>query len=126
LRVPETLDIRLSYPNFTVYIDRRYRRETCEYRAICDHEDQHVAIYRQKLERLEPWLRKRLVAIIRHLKPVVIANSERAAALVQARIKNKVAPLLRKVQDTTATANARIDTPSNYHLIHRQCRNWKK
>jgi len=51
----------------------------------------------------------------------VIGNATRVKV-----VKNKVAPLLRKVQDTTATANARIDTPSNYHLIHRQCRNWKK
>lgn len=124
--VPETLDIRLSYPDFTVYIDRRYRRGTCEYRAIRDHEDQHVAVYRQELERFEPWFRKRLVAIIQRLKPVAVADPERAAALVQARIKYKVAPLLRKVQDATDSANARVDTPSNYRLIHSRCRNWKK
>ena len=52
--VPESVEVTAGFPTFVIYIDRKYHRGGCAWRAILDHEDEHVAIYRETLERYAP------------------------------------------------------------------------
>ena len=112
------------YPDFVVYVDRKYRADTCEHRAVVDHEQAHIAIYRSILARFAPWVRDRLVDAVRRLGPVVVASRAQAATLVQDRLSEKITTILDKLHEATEAANDRIDTRDIYRTITGQCRNW--
>ncbi len=120
----ETVDVTVGYPEFVLYVDRKYRPDTCEHRAVVDHEHAHISIYRTILERFAPWVRDRLADAVRRLGPVVVASRGQAADLVQERITEKITPILDKLHEATDAANARIDTRDVYRTITGQCRNW--
>ncbi len=119
-----TVEVTVGYPEFVLYVARKYRLDTCEYRTVVDHEHAHIAIYRTILERFAPWVRDRLADVVRDLSPVVVASRAQAANLVQERIREKITPILTKLHEATDAANARIDTPKIYRTIKGQCRNW--
>ena len=119
-----TVDVTVGFPDFVVYVDRKYRPDTCEHRAVVDHERAHIAIYRSILARFAPWVRDRLADAARRLGPVVVASRAQAATLVQDRLSEKITPILDKLHEATEAANDRIDTGDIYRTITGQCRNW--
>lgn len=119
-----TVDVTVGYPDFVVYVDRKYRPDTCEHRAVVDHEHAHIAIYRSILARFTPWVRDRVADAVRRLGPLVVASQDQAAKLVQDRISEKITPILDKLHEATEAANDRIDTRAIYRTITGQCRNW--
>ncbi len=119
-----TVDVTVGYPDFVVYVDRKYRPDTCEHRAVVDHEQAHIAIYRSILARFAPWVRDRLVDAVRRLGPVVVDSRAQAATLVQDRLSEKITPSLAKLHEATEAATDRIDPRDIDRTITGQCRNW--
>jgi len=122
--VPSAVKVTMGYPQFTIYVDRRYPRGGCEYNAILDHENEHVDLFQEHAERHIPWFRERLLREVRRLQPVFVSSPGRAADLVQRRLASRLAPDLGKFNRLAETANARIDTARNYVRIQAQCRRW--
>ena len=122
--VPDRVSINLGYPQFTIYIDRRYRRGSCEYRAISEHEELHVAIYRQQLDRLISWVRGRMAREISRLAPVIAVSPRYGAEKIKRRLSLKLAPLIKRLQRATAVGNRGIDTRASYVRVQSRCRNW--
>ncbi|MEX2450591.1 MAG: hypothetical protein WD407_07030 [Rhodospirillales bacterium] len=121
---PAAVELELGYPTFTVWVDRRYRRGTCEYQAILDHEHEHIGIYRDKLYLHVDSLRGQIARVIRRFRPIVVTSPQEAAGRVQTQISRKIRPLVDKFHRIADSANAKIDTPSSYRIIHSLCRNW--
>ncbi len=122
--VPDRVNIDFGYPRFTIYIDRRYRRESCEYRAISEHEERHVAIYRQQLDRLIYRVRKNMARAISRMAPLITASPNNGAERIKRRLSIKLAPLIRELQRATDIGNRRIDSKINYIRVQGRCRNW--
>ncbi len=122
--VPERVDIDLGYPQFTIYIDRRYRRRSCEYRAISEHEERHVAIYRQQLDLLIYWIRERMAREISRMAPVIAVSPGDGAEKIKRRLSVKLAPLIKKLQRATDAGNREIDSRTSYGRVQSRCRNW--
>ncbi len=121
---PDQVDIDLGYPKFTVYIDRRYRRGSCEYRAISEHEKRHVAIYRQQLDRLISWIQKRMAREISRMAPVVAVSPKYGAEKIKRQLGLKLTLLLKKLQRATDAGNREIDSRTSYVRVQSRCRNW--
>lgn len=120
----ESLNVSVGYPDFTVYIDRKYRRGSCEYRMIRTHEDEHVDIYRDNLMRYAPLLRKELTDAVQALGPLYAASADRGAEQAQAFLQAKIKPLIDNMQRTADDLNAAIDTRQSYESIQGRCGNW--
>lgn len=54
------VDATLGYRTLNVYVARRYRCGACEYEQILDHENRHVAIFRDVLAQYGPRVRRAL------------------------------------------------------------------
>ena len=121
---PVKVEVTAGFPTFVIYIDRKYRRGGCAYRAILDHEDEHVAIYRATLKRYAPWIKKNLALEVRRFRPVTVGSRERAAERVKELLMGKLRPLVKKMETNAELANAEIDTVSSYRAIHAKCRKW--
>ncbi len=122
--VPASVDIDLGYPKFTIYVDRRYRRGSCEYRAISEHEEQHVAIYQNRLDRLISWIQKRMALEISRMAPVIAASPNNGAEKIKRRLSLKLTPLIKRLQRATDAGNRGIDSRTGYVRVQNRCRNW--
>ncbi len=121
---PEKVEVTAGFTTFVIYIDRKYRRGGCAYRAILDHEDEHVAIYRDTLRRYAPWIKERLALEVRRLRPVTVGSRERAADRVKKLLMGKLRPLVKKMETAAELANAEIDSVTSYRAIQTKCRKW--
>ncbi len=92
---PVSYDLDISYSDFLVYIDRKYRRGSCEFRAILDHENAHVALYRKYLTRYLPSIKRQARNVAARVKPVVVSTPDRGAKYIQDEMRRRINPLIK-------------------------------
>ncbi len=118
------VEVTLSFEDFQVYIDRRYAQGSCEYRAILDHENQHVRFFRNSLDRYQWEVRGVVEDAARRIPPIIVARPNNAPGLLQAKVKQMIQPTINRLNRAADAANAAIDTPGSYASIQRRCTNW--
>lgn len=121
---PSNVLVEVGFPEFTIWIDRRYRRGTCEYQAILDHEHDHVNIYRDQLRLHIDDIHRRAAQVIRRQRPAFAVTNAQAVDLAKRRLFQRILPLTRRLQREADRANLQIDTPGSYQSIHDLCQNW--
>jgi hypothetical protein len=118
------VEVTLSFEDFQVYIDRRYKRGSCEYRAILDHENQHVRLFRSSLDRYQWEVRGVVEDAARRIPPIIVARPNNAPSLLQGKVKQMIQPTINRMNRAADAANAAIDTPGSYASVQRRCTNW--
>jgi hypothetical protein len=118
------VDARFGYRAMDVFIASEYRPNTCEYRAILDHENQHVAINRQGVAEYAPRIRQALESHLAELAPRFTQDPQVGTDRSLAALQLHVDPLLDEMQDSLARRNAVIDNQNNYEAIGELCKNW--
>jgi hypothetical protein len=121
---PVSYDLNIGYADFLVYIDRKYRRSSCEYRAILKHENAHVALYKGYLKRYLPYIRKQARAAALGVRPVVVSTPNLGTKYIQEQLQRRIRPLIQKLNREADHSNARIDTPKSYRKVQLLCDNW--
>ena len=118
----QSVDVEILVKKLKVYILGKYRRGTCQYKAVVDHE--HVATFQQGIEELEQTFNDRLWRILRNLKPGYGSTpnqaSQRAFKILGANLNRMKAPIERRMN----SRNRQIDTPLSYQLLTQQCSRW--
>jgi hypothetical protein len=118
-----SVDVNFGWERMQVFVPSEYPRGSCEYRAVLDHENQHVAIIRAALKEFAPIARARVESVVARTRPMTgrsEANLDRALAPVRA----ELGALLREFNDLHGDRSARIDTPENYRAVTALCTNW--
>ncbi|MDP6804979.1 MAG: hypothetical protein QF902_06560 [Rhodospirillales bacterium] len=118
------VDATLGYRSLDVYVARRYRRGTCEYEQVLDHENHHVAIFRDGLMQYGPRVRDALERTSRAQAPLVTSAPGTGAERFKDRLHNQLAPLFRDMNRALDRAHATLDTAENYRAEQRRCANW--
>ena len=121
---PDSFDISIGYSGFKVYIDRRYGKGSCEYRAVLEHENEHVSLYRSAMVRSLPNLQRAVYSAARRITPVVVETPDQGARYMQKQMHNKLKSHVAQLSRNADVANARIDTLTSYKRVHARCRNW--
>lgn len=121
---PESFEMNIGFSDFLVYIDRRYKRGTCEYRAIRKHENTHVSLYRAYLARHLPELRSRAEIAARRIKPAVVGSTDGGAKYIQDKMQSSIKPIIDRISREADAANAKIDTQKSYRYVQSQCNGW--
>ena len=118
------VDATLGFRTLDVYVARRYRRGACEYEQILDHENSHVAIFRDVLAGYGPRVRRALDRAGHDQAPLVATSPASGAERFKDRLRNRIAPLFREMNQALDRANAALDTAENYRAEQRRCTNW--
>ena len=121
---PVSYELNIGYADFLVYIDRRYRPGSCEYRAILDHENDHVAIYKRYLKRYLPYIKKQVWASALKVRPFVVSTPDSGTKYIQKQLQRHIRPLILKLKREADKSNAHIDTPTSYRQVQLLCDNW--
>lgn len=118
------IDAVLSIPDMTVYVAREYTPDSCQHRAVMEHEQEHVRITGGLVapfaRQLEAEMRRRLSAVM----PVVARSAAAAEAEATRQMEQVMAELLDRLETQRERANAHIDTEESYRRTADQCDGW--
>lgn len=117
-----SLDV--SYQNTTVYIAKQYPPGSCEYRAIYQHEAEHVRILNSHQSRFKPIFRANLLHIMNTIRPVSSRDPQRGKQKMSQQLQRRMKKKFRSLEKSLKRAHAAIDTARNYAKIQSKCRNW--
>jgi hypothetical protein len=122
----ESVYVDLVYKSIEVFVAREYRKGSCEYEAILRHEQEHVDIARDNLERYKPKVRAALTSLLLPTpqRPVELASLGGGEEPFDALFKNVLEPVYKNMQADLTRAQASIDTPASYALVRASCTNW--
>jgi hypothetical protein len=113
---------QFAIPTATIRIDRRYRPDSCEYSAVLEHEQEHVRITRETLQRWEDRIRQQLESAVTSWRdrwlPAAVEREIKAA------IDHAIADLVRQIQADADRQHAAIDVPAAYEDVGRRCSGW--
>ena len=114
----------LGYDEITIYVAMRYPRGSCQYLSVLEHENEHLAIFRNTLARYAPKVERRLVQAASQLKPLTGRSPDQAAAKIQKSLQRQIEPLFKEMNKVMDRENDRIDTTENYHREQARCSKW--
>jgi len=118
------VEAELGYGDITVYVDKRYRKGSCQYRSVIEHENEHVAIFRNTLDRYAPRLEDRLTQAAEKLKPVAANTPDQAAERLKKALQRQMEPLFKEMNRTLDSKNNSIDTAASYEREQARCSKW--
>ena len=114
-------DVKFGTSRMDVYVTRDYRQGSCPHRAVRDHEERHVAIYRAAVERYAPLIETRLRAAVRELAPVRAANAKAGAERLRKTLHDDLSRIFDAMGREMETENRALDTPEAYAKERKLC-----
>lgn len=119
-------DLSLRYAAPDIYVAREYRPGSCPYRAVLQHEEEHVAITRGILERYAPRLETALTSLLvpTGTRPIVVDSPEAAKHETSELMKELVKPIYQEMVTKLREAHRELDSPRGYRNTFRRCPSW--
>ncbi|MBE7635450.1 hypothetical protein GUA87_01225 [Sneathiella sp. P13V-1] len=107
-----------------VFVDRKYRKGTCEFDAVLSHEKEHISIYARVKRKYEAILRDRLTRWAHNMQPVQVSVSTSGADLMTKRLIEDMQPIIVEHGRVGKRESSKIDTESSYRRVDSRCSNW--
>jgi len=113
-----------GWERLEVFIASELVQGGCAYRAVLDHENQHVGINRDTLKEFAPQIRARLEDVLRDQQPVLMRDNGQGTDAILAQIHARMNAILDQFRDTLGRRQATIDTARNYGATSALCSDW--
>jgi hypothetical protein len=120
------IDVTLRYRSLDVYVAREYRSDSCAYRAILEHEKQHVTIARRNIQRYLPRIKSALASLIipKARAPKLVASTAAGEADMERILDKLMTPIQNEIDAVLTREQAKIDTPRSYARVRGKCSDW--
>ena len=115
---------RIGYDKLNVYVARKYRPGSCQYRSILDHENRHVAVFRNTLVKYAPRVERRIRRLASRMPPAAARSADATAKILQNKLQRGLKPLFREMDREMDFRNSKLDTPQNYRQEQARCSGW--
>lgn len=119
-----SLQVRLRYSDMTVFIPESYRKGSCEYEAVLEHERQHVQVNEEVLQAFADDFRKKARAIVEDINPIYVKTERQAREMPLEIVNRRFEPLMKEFRATQDRRNAALDTESEYRRVQERCGAW--
>ncbi len=125
----EEIDVKYGYPNLVVYIEDKYHPNSCEYREILKHENEHVKVHQSVLKELAPKISLAVYQAVNRVKPKELNDLSKVDKITDDIIKEiqddfLVKRLTERLEENQRNQNEKLDEKGNYHKIQNRCKNW--
>ncbi|MBP5343977.1 MAG: hypothetical protein J6Y85_02760 [Alphaproteobacteria bacterium] len=126
---PTSVDIVVKYqePFINVYLSNEYKKSSCAYRVIKEHENYHVEIFKQSIPFYKPQIQTFLIQEIGQLPVYSPKNDEEMQNIANQYVHTlvqKLHPVQEYINKTINAKNSAIDTPESYLAQQKQCKKW--
>jgi hypothetical protein len=119
-----SIETTVGYKSIDVYIASKYKRGSCQYNSVRDHERIHVGIFQDTLEQFNPVIKSALRNLADRQESIITDQSATAIKIFQARIKTTLDPIIGNIDKILNKRNSAIDTVENYHKEQQNCLTW--
>ncbi|WLI90492.1 hypothetical protein Q4S45_05050 [Massilia sp. R2A-15] len=113
------IDVELSYHPLDVYVAREFHPMSCSYRAVFEHEMQHVKIYADNLPRIERRVREELRQ--RYEARPLLAPLHQGLDMLQGQIDNWLRPLITAELAKVEVEQRALDTRAETERLSHSC-----
>lgn len=123
----DSINLEMGYDDLRVYIDKKYKPKSCEYKVIKEHEKYHVAVAQQATVFFKSDIEKTVQESLKKIKPRIVRTEAEREQLVKAQfdqVVNDLKPLINHINKTINKKNNQIDTPESYAATRKLCKNW--
>jgi hypothetical protein len=118
------VEAEFGWKRMDVYVASDFKPGTCEYRAVLDHENQHVSINNTALKEFAPRVRAALEKVLQDQKPVFSHDGQIGTDAALDAVQDRMNGYLDQFQRLTADRNAPLDSQNNYGETAKLCSNW--
>ncbi len=121
------VNVTIGYDELIVYIDKKYKPDSCEYKVIKDHENYHVAVSQQAMDFYKKDIEKTIRKSVDKLSVRPVRSQAEANRVVEEQhrqVMDDLQALLARMNQKIAEKNYLIDTPESYRETSKKCRNW--
>jgi hypothetical protein len=113
------IEVELSYQPLDVYVAREFHPMSCSYRAVFEHEMQHVKIYADNLPRIEQRVRAELLE--RYEGRPLFAPRDHGLEVLQDHIDNWLRPLIKAELAKVEVQQRALDTRDESERLSHSC-----
>ncbi|NQW01204.1 MAG: hypothetical protein HQ483_15975 [Rhodospirillales bacterium] len=117
----QKVSARIGYDQFKVYVARDLVPGSCEYRTTLDHEQAHVAIYKDQLRQFSSRFEQRLQRVAAGLRPVLVKSEKSGPAYFLQKFNIEFKQVFKQLSRETDSRQSRLDTPDNYRREQALC-----
>ncbi len=118
------VEAAVKYNSIDVYIARDYKRGSCQYYAILDHERRHVGVFNDTLLEFAPRMEWQLREAANTMEAIHNRDRHKAVARFQERLERAMQPLFTEFNRVLASRNSALDTEENYREEMKNCLSW--
>lgn len=119
-------DVSLRYRRVDVFIAKEYPVGSCQYKAILEHEEEHVRVSRQNLEDFAPRIRRALTSLLipTGQQPAKVISADAARKNVKSISDELLQPVYKEMMAALVQAQKEVDSPKEYARVQSKCDNW--
>ncbi|MDX2224228.1 MAG: hypothetical protein SFV21_15875 [Rhodospirillaceae bacterium] len=118
------IEVEYGYLHHDVFVASELAPGSCEYKAVLDHENQHVAINRAMVREGAQLIRRELERRLAVLEPKFSREPQLGTDRAIAELQLAASPVLDGIEQTQAARNAALDTAGAYDAIGELCSDW--
>ncbi len=121
-----SIDVEISYQQLDVNIASEFDPTSCQYKAVLDHEYEHVAVAQAIMQPYAQQIYQSLTTLsipTAHL-PAVADSPEQARVEVAAVLRQTLTPVRDEMALLLRERQAEVDTIQNYRRTWKRCRRW--
>ena len=115
--------VEIGLKQLDVIVDRRFAPDSCERRAVLDHERQHVEVFREAVRYYLPALERALTRTSLPLN-IHVADRNAARAAYLGPITDSLKPIFTAINGRARDGNTRLDMPESYAAVFKRCDHW--
>lgn len=117
------------YAQPKIYLASNFKRGTCEYTAILQHENKHVEVLKKAQREYMPEYRTFISGVIEKLpvlEPIRLQDANAKKQLYINQIGQELAGFMENAMIDVAQRQRAIDTQEEYESVWRRCDRWAK
>ncbi|WP_169543332.1 hypothetical protein [Sneathiella aquimaris] len=118
------IDFKYGMREAQIFIDRKYKPGSCNFKVILAHEQEHMKINMAVQKNFTKMIDGALRKIADRLRPVISGSVQRAADSMENSLYHDLKPVIREFQKQKRKANLKIDTPKSYQQVQSRCAGW--
>ncbi len=121
-----TIDVLLRYDAPDIYVAKEYRRNSCNYRAVLEHEKRHEKIAQQVMKRYIPRFQSVFTSLLipKRKSAIFVSSREDGKRKVSPLLKKVIRPVYKELEGALAREQAAADTLREYRKVLRRGKRW--
>lgn len=119
------IEVKLLFKSMLVNVATEYRPGTCEYTAVIDHENQHVAIFRRNMDVYSRKIKAALERAVAGYGSAFAGSESEVTRQFMTEAGRVIKPLMDEMHDQAEREHGQLDSPKSYQYTQGLCKGWK-